>query len=57
MVCTPNLVEGPRSGHLRVGDATLPKGGKSIPIADVGAFLCAALDDPTWVRKRVGICA
>lgn len=56
LVCTPNLVERPKTGRVRVADATLPEGGRTISCADVAAFLCEQLQDPTWIGKRVGLC-
>lgn len=55
LVCTPDLLPGPPTRRFRVLDDQLPEGGRTIPRADVAAFMLDELTRRAHVRRRVGL--
>ena len=55
LVCTPDLLDTPATGRATALADFMPQGGKSVPRADVAAFMMTELDQPRFSRKRVGL--
>lgn len=53
LVYPTRLVDGPATGHCRVGERLPLSGFPRIARADVADFLLNQIDDPTYVRKGV----
>jgi len=53
LVYPTGLVDGPATGHCRVGERLPLSGFPRIARADVADFLLNQIDDPTYVRKGV----
>lgn len=51
IVRPPRLLNRPAIGHYRVQQDGLPRGGLTIPRADVAEFMLRQLTDATWIRK------
>lgn len=55
MVCTGDIVPGPRTGRARHAADVMPEGGRRITIDDLAGFLLAELAAGDYVRRRVGL--
>ncbi|OXM85722.1 NAD(P)-dependent oxidoreductase [Paenibacillus rigui] len=55
IVCPTYLPDGAFTGTYRVAKDLLPEDGKQISVQDTAAFAYAQLDDPAYIRSRVGI--
>ncbi len=51
IVRPPRLLDRPLTEHYRVQEDGLPRGGTTIPRADVADFMIRQLTDRTWIRK------
>ena len=51
IVRPPRLLDRPAKGHYRVLEDGLPRGGTTIPRADVADFMIRQLTDTQWIRK------
>jgi putative NADH-flavin reductase len=56
MVRPPQLTDKPYTGKYRVREGHLPLFGFKISRADVADFMIQAVENPSTIRKIVGVC-
>jgi putative NADH-flavin reductase len=56
MVRPPQLTDKPYTGKYRVGVGRLPRFGFKISRADVADYMIRAVENPSTIRKVVGVC-
>jgi uncharacterized protein len=55
LVCCPDLLDGERTDRYRAEVNRLPKGGKSISVEDVAAFMLEEARQRRYIGQRVGL--
>jgi len=56
MVRPPQLTDKPYTGKYRVREGHLPRFGFKVSRADVADFMIKAVENPSTIRKVVGVC-
>jgi putative NADH-flavin reductase len=56
MVRPPGLTDKPYTGKYRVREGHLPRFGFTISRADVADFMLKVIENPSAIRKIVGVC-
>ena len=56
MVRPPQLTDKPYTGKYRVREGHLPRFGFKISRADVADFMIKAVENPSTIRKVIGVC-